>query len=80
MQIYEDVTGMKYVDGLSGSGAGVGAVHDRVDVARSEFTEDGNEIWKLPQEEVVRLSLKFAAEVHKRGLRVMWDPQNLIEI
>lgn len=29
----------------------------------------------LSQEEVARLSLKFAAEVHKRGLRVMWDPK-----
>ena len=75
VQIFEEVTGMKYVDGLPGSGAGVGAIHDRVDATRSESTENGNEIWKLPQEEAARLSLEFAAEVHKRGLRVMWDPQ-----
>lgn len=47
VQIFEDVTGMKYAS---------------------------DELMKLSQEEVVRLSLKFAAEVRKRGLRVMWDP------
>lgn len=33
-----------------------------------------DELMKLSQEEVVRLSLKFAAEVRGHGLRILWDP------
>ncbi|RKM57814.1 glycosyltransferase [Butyrivibrio sp. CB08] len=58
VQAFEDATGIKYVNGLTESDAGVNAV-----------------LAALPQEEIVKLSLKFAAEVHKRGLRVMWDPK-----
>jgi hypothetical protein len=71
VQIFEEVTGMKYVDGLRKNGAD--EVIDGLPVAN-------NELSKLPQEEVVRLSLKFAAEVHKRGLRVMWDPQTYVKL
>jgi glycosyltransferase involved in cell wall biosynthesis len=66
VQVYEDVTGMKYVDSLRRTGTNV----------EHEVIHDVNdELMKLSQEEVTCLSLKFAAEVHKRGLRVMWDPQ-----
>jgi len=66
VQIYEDVTGMKYVDGLRGN---------HTDAAKDSSVGANIELLKLPKEEAVRLSLEFAAEVHKRGLRVMWDPQ-----
>ncbi|MBO5623084.1 MAG: hypothetical protein J5959_15810, partial [Butyrivibrio sp.] len=66
VQIFEDVTGMKYVDGLRKNGA---------DVVIDGLPVTNNELSKLSQEEVVRLSLKFAAEVRGRGLRIMWDPK-----
>ena len=66
VQIYEDVTGIKYVEGLRGS---------HTDAAKDSSVGANIELLKLSQEEAVRLSLEFAAEVHKRGLRVMWDPQ-----
>ncbi len=39
----------------------------------------GTVLATLSREEIVKLSLKFAAEVHKRGLRVMWDPKFAIK-
>ena len=71
VQIFEEVTGMKYVDGLRRTGTNV----------EHEVIHDVNdELMKLSQEEVVRLSLKFAAEVRKRGLRIMWDPQTYVKL
>ena len=66
VQVYEDVTGIKYVEGLRGN---------HTDAAKDSSVGANIELLKLSQEEAVRLSLEFAAEVHKRGLRVMWDPQ-----
>jgi hypothetical protein len=37
--------------------------------------ESASEADKLPPEEIRALSIKFGEEVHRRGLRVMWDPQ-----
>ena len=71
VQIFEEVTGMKYVDGLRRTGTNV----------EHEVIHDVNdELMKLSQEEVVHLSLKFAAEVRKRGLRIMWDPQTYVKL
>lgn len=66
VQIYEDVTGIKYVEGLRGN---------HTDAVKDSSVGANIELLKFSQEEAVRLSLEFAAEVHKRGLRVMWDPQ-----
>jgi len=78
VQIFEDVTGMKYVDSLRRSGAG--DIHDSLGSAQNESAGADSGIWNLPQEEVVRLSLKFAAEVRGRGLRIMWDPQTHVRL
>ncbi len=69
VQIFEEVTGLKYAGGKGETGT----VASSAKHGGSDAVSD--EVMKLSQEEVVRLSLKFAAEVHKRGLRVMWDPQ-----
>ena len=71
VQVFEEVTGMKYVDGLRRTGTNV----------EHEVIHDVNdELMKLSQEEVTCLSLKFAAEVRKRGLRIMWDPQTYVKL
>ena len=63
VQIYEDVTGLKYEYASDGQKAAV-----------------QNGAMAFSREEVERVSLKFAAEVHGRGLRVMWDPQICVRL
>ena len=56
--LFEEATGLKYVDTF-GTGSGIDTVSVHYDV---------------PKEKVAELSVKFGAELKKRGYRVLWDP------
>ena len=57
--LFEETTGLKYIDSFA-----VGPKADRPEAAYGEISADT----------VAELSVKFGAELKKRGYRVMWDP------
>ncbi len=65
--VFEQVTGLKYVDTFH-------LVSDKKD--RKEADTSSDKMWEnFSEEEIASMSVAFGEEVHRRCLRVMWDPK-----
>ncbi len=65
--VFEQITGVKYVDTFH-------LVRDKKD--RKEADTSSDRMWEnFTEEEIASMSVAFGEEVHRRCLRVMWDPK-----